>query len=350
MALLREAIDAPACQAEVATWAGLLAQLAHLEYRIDRYDAAQASAERALAALRKAPAHDAQIQALTVLASCALQTGRLLDARTLYQRTLALAPPDLLAHNRAAVLGNLALVEKRLGNYPQALQLHIESLAQHRRIGDSAGVALCLNNLATMYMLLGQWDAAAVHLAECLSIAERDGLVAIQSYARTNLADVARQRGDLDAATLHVERGLELSRSVANRGTEYSLLLQRARIAVRRGDLVGARSALAQALAGATAIGMPSLQSDAVLCFAELLEAQGQAALARRVLAFAMEHPATLPADRNALRAQWERRVAATPEDPPWPGMGRDELLQRIVAEHEVAHAPLIGALGGGGL
>jgi predicted ATPase/DNA-binding SARP family transcriptional activator len=345
LGLLRQALASEGMDA--MTGALLLSQVSHLEYRLDRYAEAQADAERALAAVAGLNDADTQMQALLVLGSCALQTGHLEEARKQYKRALALASPASRAHNTAAVVGNLALVEKRLGHYEEALRLHIESLAQHRRIDDSAGVALCLNNLGTMYLLLHEYDAAAVHLRECLALSERDGLLAIQGYALSNLADVALFQGDLEAATRFGERGLELARSTGNRGTVCWLELHRARVALRRGELERAREALALAIGIAAQVGVPSLKSGALLCFAELLEAQGHADAARRVLAFAVEHPATLPADRDQLRAEWAKRAAAFPADPPWPGLALDELIDRIVAERDSAHAALVAALGG---
>ena len=50
---------------------------------------------------------------------------------------------------------------------------------------------------------------------------------------------------------------------------------------------------------------------------------------------------------RDSLRA--ERRHWGLPEDShlAWPGLGLDELLQRIVAEAPLAHAPLRALLAG---
>lgn len=73
--------------------------------------------------------------------------------------------------------------------------------------------------------------------------------------------------------------------------------------------------------------------------FAELLEHGGHARAARRVLAFAAGEPTISIADRDELRAEWERRTAgAGPGDAPWPGIALDELLRRI--DHESAAAP----------
>jgi len=65
------------------------------------------------------------------------------------------------------------------------------------------------------------------------------------------------------------------------------------------------------------------------------------------VLSFATEHPA-MPAQRleekRARLTQWPESAGAAPA---WPGLELSELVNRIVVETEVAHAPLIAALRG---
>jgi hypothetical protein len=118
--------------------------------------------------------------------------------------------------------------------------------------------------------------------------------------------------------------------------------MQIAIVATRRGSLDLAREMLATALRDAIAIGRPSLLLTGVAVFADLLEAQGEEERARQVLAFAAAHPAMNATERDDLRA----RLAARPATPPpWPGMELSELAHRIVAERDLAHAPLIAAL-----
>jgi hypothetical protein len=84
-----------------------------------------------------------------------------------------------------------------------------------------------------------------------------------------------------------------------------------------------------------------------LLAFAELAEAQGHAAAARRVLAFGAGHDAIGMADRDELRVEWARRSAALADpDPPWPpSLALDDLLQRIVDETPSQHARLFAQL-----
>ena len=348
LSLVRDAVEAPFVQADPTLQALLLAQRAQLEYRLDRYAEAQATAAGALLLARRRERDRAtRLQALTVLATCALRTGRFAEARVLFKQVLSQGGTPLLPLERAAALDHLALAEKSLGRYDEALRLSLESLVEHRRLDDMASVALCLNNLAALYMARQDYAAAAPHLRESLAISERAGLVSTRAYVLSNLVDIAVRTGDLAAAEGYIGRTLELAQASGNRALQAAMKLQASRVAIRRGDADAARAALAGGLEAALPLGMPSLNIGAAVTFAELLDATGEAALARRLLAFAIAHPLTSAPDRDeisAQRAQWGRRPG---DDLPWPGVELDELLRRIVAEAGLAHAPLIALLHG---
>jgi hypothetical protein len=74
-----------------------------------------------------------------------------------------------------------------------------------------------------------------------------------------------------------------------------------------------------------------------------VLAAQGETECARRVLAFAADHPAIGATERDPDRA----RLAKLPSDAPlaWPGIELDELARRIVVERNVGYGPLVATL-----
>jgi hypothetical protein len=114
---------------------------------------------------------------------------------------------------------------------------------------------------------------------------------------------------------------------------------------LRHGHLPPAGEALAQGLQIAATHGLVTLKAAALLVFAELIEAHGHRVAARRVLAFAADHPGFNAADRDELRAEWARRADPAVIDPAWPGIELDELLHRMAVERENAHGALIAAL-----
>jgi predicted ATPase/DNA-binding SARP family transcriptional activator len=348
LALLRQAIAAPVAQADHALQALLLSRAAHLEYRLDRYAEAQANAQRVLAMTRRSRDRAARLQALNVLGTCAFRLGRWEEARRYFKQRLEGASTEEQARSLAVTLDHLALIEKRFGHYDEALRLATQSLDQHRRLGDSAGEALCLSNLGSLEIDMNRYEAATAHLREGLAICERDGLVSTRGFILSNLAEVAFKSGDLAAAEVHAHQCSEVATAAGIRSITAAMRTLLASIALRRGNLDTARSALAEGLAMAIEVASPPMMLEAVIQFAELLEAQGELPGARAVLAIAATHPATTHQIRSAIRALQER----------WPEASRramtkghlpdfDELVRRIVAESSISHAPLITVLRG---
>ena len=345
LTLLRQAAKSPLAQADAQLHALLLSRVAHLEYRLNRFAEAESTAQRSLDQTRRSHDHATKRQALNVLATCALQLGRLDDARRYFKQALDATAPDDHAHGTAVLLDHLALVEKRLGHYDEALRLSLQSLMQHRQLEDSAGEALCLNNLASLSVVRQEYEAASEYLQLGLAICERDGLVTTQGFIFCNLMDVAIKTGDLAAARKHAERALEVATATSNSVLVSWIRTNTATLALRQGDIEAARANLAKGLTLALRLGTPPLKFDAVLCFSEILQAQGEAVCARRLLAYAADHPTASGLARDQLRKRLSSLPAGTEGDHPWPGLELDELLHRVVVESSLGHAPLIATL-----
>ena len=347
LALFRQAIASPRVHADPQLEALLISKLSHVEYRLDRYADAQAHAEQALAATRRNRDRATRSQAVNVLATCALRQGRLEDARRYFKQALAETSPEHEAHSLAVALDHLALIEKAMGNYAEALRLSLESLAKHRSLGDVAGEALCLSNLGSLHIARRDYAAAGVYLREGLAICERSGIVGTLGFILANLTEVSLRIGDLAAAAVFADRGLEVASGIGNRAVVAWMKINIASIAAQRGELATARATLADGLGLVTALGVSSLRFDAIVCFAEILEAQGANACARQVMTFASGHQAASEAIRGDIRARLDTWPGTATAPPAWTGMELDELIHRIVAESSVAYAPLIATLGG---
>ena len=119
-----------------------------------------------------------------------------------------------------------------------------------------------------------------------------------------------------------------------------------ARLALRRGDRVAARSGLADALEIAVALGRPALKLAGVRCFADVLEADGEALCAMQLLAYVADHPATQAIERSDLLARIGKLQGGGRAASPM-RLELDALVHRIVVERDLAHRPLIAALRG---
>ncbi|WP_083440709.1 ATP-binding protein [Aquincola tertiaricarbonis] len=343
---MREAIESLRVRADTALLALFESRASHLCYRLDRYAEAEQLAAQALARIPPAERESvARVQALTVLAACALRVGRLGEAQQRYEQLLARVRTESRPQQIAGTLDNLALVHKRLGRYDEALRLSLESLEQHRRIGHGARIALGLNNLGSLYMARQEPAAALGPLREALALCERDGLVSTSALVHANLSQSAMQLGELAAARQHAQRGSASALASGNRSVWAWVHSHSARVSVREGDLAQARVALAEGLSAAVTLGAPSLLAPGLLAFAELLDAQGHPMLARRCLAFFSERPELTRSDRDEMLARLDQWGGLPCGAAAWPGMALPELLQRIATEAPQQHAALIALL-----
>ena len=324
---------------------------AHLLYRLDRYPDAIAAATAALESTVGGADHEARLQCFKVLGACSFQLGRSVEARRFYRQALAQAPAEGDPYNAAAILDNLALVEKTMGHYDDALRMSTESLLQHRRLGDVAGEALCLNNLTALKSDLGDLAGALADARASLALCERHGLVTTRGFVLANLADLTMNLGELDVARGHAASALELSLATGNRSTEGWIRLVFVQIAVRQGDLAAARRALSESLEVAIAIARPLSILAAIAIFTDVLARQGERRAAARLLRFAAAHPAMSEQGRSQLQPRLDALADADggAAEPVWAGPPLDALARRIVAESDAGHALLAAELSVGG-
>ena len=346
LVLLRAASEVQPQRIEPLLWSAA----AHCEYRLDRYADAKASALRALAASRRVSRdRDARLQSFKVLGACCLRLGRHDEARQHYQSALQESPPGEYPRDAAALLDNLALVEKAVGRFEESMQMSMQSLVQHRQLGDAAGEALCLNNLGALQVDLGDHAAGLVNLKASLVLCERHGLVATKGLVLANLTELAVKNGDIEAARRHGQQALVVAQAIGNRAIESWLHMLLASAALQQGDRAEARMQLRTALETAIAIGRPALQLAGLMSFAELLVHQGDADCAHAVLVLAASQPSANAHQQQEIRERlqrWGLAGHASPASPRQaPTLG--ELVHRIAAESDVAHAPLVAWLRG---
>jgi len=337
-ALLLEGVESSAARSDTAFAHRALASLAHFEYRLERYAEGEAAAQRALASAKGS----ARLQALKVLGACCLRQGRLAEAKDWFEQALQSSPARVDPRNAAAMLDNIALVEKSLGRYRESMRLSHRSLMQYRQIEDAAGQALCLNNLAALCLDRGDFELAGSHLREAAALCERHGLASTRLHVLANLTELGVKTGDLDAAELAADRAAEAVALSGNRFMEGWFGLQRAMIATRRGDLPAARAILGIVAEKALSLGSPVLSFSALHCVAEIVAAQGHARAARRLLAFGMGLPGIDANMRNQFEQSRRMLPAAKGDDGPLPDLALEDFLQRVALEGAVAYKPLL--------
>ena len=340
LALLLEAIAAIGKPRNPEFAPLLLASAAHLEYRLEGYPEAIRLANRALESA-KGPRRGVQRLAWQVLGTCHLRLREFEQARAAFGQALKLTDPDLETRWAAATLDHLALLEKALGNFTESLAMSMRALEQFRRLADPAAEALCLNNVGAVHKQLGDFESALLYLKPALELSDRHGLASTRGYVLANLADVCAELGDDGAVRNYSRLGIAAAQSMAQPSVESWLRLVQVRHFARTHDLAGARDELSQAVELLSRTARPSTLLDAVLCFGEVLAAQGEPAAAARVLQWVQSHDPAYVHEIERVLAHW--RLAA--QDGPLPPITVTEMTQRIVAEKPVGHAPLLAAL-----
>jgi len=344
--LLAPALESTAVRADRTLEATLRSLFAHVEFRLDRYPEARASATRALQALRQGSGVEPRLLCLLVLGRCAMALTEPALARALLGRALGLSAASRHAGARASVLGTLALVERVAGDSARALTLSLEVLEEQRRLNNPAGEAQSLNTVAALLLDLRRFEQAATYLKPALALCDRHGLVSTRGQVLSNLTGAAMELGDDAAAEGYALRALEHARAAGNRGLVSLLNLMVVTLALRRTDLPAAREALRESLHMARAIGRRSLQDHGLQRFADLLHAQGEVLGARQVLRFLLAQPDLQPQISEEFAALLDGWGPGGAEDWAWPaGLGHAELAQRVVDETGLAHAPLIAEL-----
>jgi len=330
------AIESAAAARHPPLRAALLVACAFLAHRLDRIEEAQryATAALSLAPVPGEDTHHTRIEALRVLLGTELKLGRLDLARKHGEEALALAREGGDPRLVAVMLGNLAVVEKRLGRYAESLALSHQALQTFRLLGSFIDEARNLNNLADLEMMMGAWDDAEVHLGEALALSERHGLRSVQGLALANLSFAAAQRRDLPTAIRRAREALPVVTDVGDRIHCAAVRQQLARLELRQGHAAVAVAELAAAMDEARQVGDPLLELHGLFVAVELLAAS-DAEAAAALLGFIVGHPsaeASVRGEAEEHRAPLAERTRGEPLA--WPaGLGLAQVVGCIASD-----------------
>lgn len=177
----------------------LLCESAGLHLDLQAPQRARACAEQALA-LAADPADEAE--ALNLLGQAAEQERDFAQARTHFQRALALYTS---AGERAASarmqnnLGYLAFLDAALDRTAAEAALR-EAIVTLKETGDQHAVSSALNNLGNLAFLRSDWEAAREAYAASQELEEALGNPSGVARALSNLGEVAQQQGEREKA------------------------------------------------------------------------------------------------------------------------------------------------------
>ena len=157
-------------------------------------------------------------EALNTLGGLDLTSGNLPEAQANFLKALDVGGNS--KELRARVEQNLGIVANIQGRLYEALTRYERSLAAYRAAGDEHGCAIAYNNLGMVSADRGQYEAAESYFKEARAIAARTGDVYLQGLATASHAevDVARQR--FENALQNAEAALTMFDTVGARGAK----------------------------------------------------------------------------------------------------------------------------------
>jgi tetratricopeptide (TPR) repeat protein len=184
----------------------------------------------------------------------------------------------------AAHLLNLGGCHYSLGNYQQAIDLHSQSLAIYRDIGDRFGEGRQLSNLGACHFDLGDYRQAIDLLTEALAIARDTGDREGEATALGNLGLSYHCLGDYrQAIDLHTQ-ALTIDRDIGYRQGENQDLSNLGHCHLDLGEYRHAIDLLTEALAIASEIGHRYGEANALNYFGQAYLAAGDARQAVKLL------------------------------------------------------------------
>jgi CHAT domain-containing protein len=273
---------------------------AHARYQAAKDELRQASGEPWYSS-------EAQLTAAN-LATLYQRIGRYHEALEMYQ-SLGKAPSGLSTAERAQLLSNIAVLNRRLGD-PWKTRALLEQALDMLGAGTNPDTWLgIIKNLGIVLALEFQdYTAAEARFTAALREAERSGNARESMQARLYLAETQFRQGRHEAAITLWRHTLGQSRSLATGEDEWRSHFGIARVLHARGDIARAEQTLAhsmriiEGLRGG--IGLPTLKSEFLSDKSEVYEEAIALAASRNdvSLAFAIAERARALLLREGLR------------------------------------------------
>jgi len=281
-------------RAHVGALAGVLTEQAWHAFRLGRFLVAKHLAERGLSLARTTKDNESLMAALNALGCFANHVGAYQEALALLQEALSLPKPEHLPLFQAELLGNVAMVEKALGNYDRVKRHASDLLAFYRRHGNRVDVVFYFELMGEVHLHQGGLDKAEASIREGLQQAREHEASFIVTRLLVLLARVAYDSGAYAEAQAHCQEALALVQARGGHSHEISDLKNTlGRLATARGDTATALDLLGQSLGYAWTIQALPRVLDALVYLAELLLEQKRPVPATELLSLARHHPSS---------------------------------------------------------
>ena len=121
-------------------------------------------------------------------------------------------------------LGNIGIVYRSLGDYPQALDYYEQSLAIMRELGDRSGEGATLIGIGNIYLLLGDYSQALDFYQQALAITREIGDRSGEGTTLIGIGNVYQLLDDYPQALDFYQQALAITREVGDRSGEGATL------------------------------------------------------------------------------------------------------------------------------
>ena len=210
--------------------------------------------------------------------------AHLSEGREWCARALSKANAEERTAERANVLSLAGMLAWFQGDYPAARNMHEESLAIRRELGDRGAIARSLNNLGLVAWDQSDYTSARALYEESLAINREQG--ARESLARSlnNLGLLAFEQGDYTSARVLHEESLAIVRELGDRSGIATSLNNLAELISAQGDHAAARRMYEESLAIVRELGDRNGIANSLNSLSFVAVAQGDFSEARALL------------------------------------------------------------------
>lgn len=330
--LFKEAIlllgeNQPSKQATLGT---LWANMAWFNHRLGKRVVAAEQAQRGLDLLTPLDDYDGMFGAHNTLGSIAWRNGDFLQARAHYQKATEYA---ILVQNEspANLLNNLALVERALGNYPQAIQSLQEAIAINREEKRFTWLISNLGNLGQVYQFAQRHQEAYQVFQEALDLVRQTGISDSEASLLRDLGSAAMHLGDDKRAGELLHQSLKLVREINLRSVEIATLASLGDLALKQQNLEEASKFYWASAEVALSIAERPRIAMTLINFAKVEITKGEHPLARYLLNLVLEYPAMEAWSREKARRLLAQLGESTLAQTTLPEL--DDNLKRIIAK-----------------
>jgi len=201
-------------------------RLLYLYFYHNRWEETKEVGNKILSNLKRLQDQLGEADTLMVLGVVAVQTGNLEEARSKYEKALAIYQNIGYKRGEANTLWELGDLIMLLGDLDEARSKYEKALAIYQNIGENLGEANTLMHLGFLIMLLGDLDETRSKYEKALAIHQHIGKNLGEANTLKHLGDLAVQTGDLEEARSKYEKALAIYQNINDKDGEASALIR----------------------------------------------------------------------------------------------------------------------------